>query len=228
MPLDHRRRAGVCLEVAVLAAGAEPRAVVIVDDQVPQLRARAVLARDRQVADDDSAPHAGAQREHHHARKHLPAADPKLAKGRGARIVRVRDVKSARRRQRIANRKVPPPGQIAWRQQHAFGRIHRARRAQPEPGDLAAIDSGCAEHPRQGLGDAGDRRLRTASDLGGNGLPGQRCPLVVDDTQLNTGAAQVDAREKRGSGRIQRDRLPKLGHAAKVAVGRYPVVYPTD
>src|SRR5688500_13032391 len=77
--LDQRCGAAVGLQMSWLSAGAHPRGGIAVDDDVAALAAAAILAVNRQVADDDPTADARSKRQQHDAMK-LPAAPhPKLA-----------------------------------------------------------------------------------------------------------------------------------------------------
>src|SRR5436190_17660006 len=109
-----------------LTARTQASIVAVIDDDVAAFGSGAMVPFDRQIADDDAAADAGAEREQHQAFELAAAADPKLAVGRGVRIVGKRYRQAATIAEPVANRIVHPARQV-WRiEQHARGDVHRA------------------------------------------------------------------------------------------------------
>ncbi len=135
-PLDDRRGAGVGLEVSAAAAAAEPGVGGEVDDHVAAFGAVAVLAVDREVADDDAAADAGAQGEEDHAVEVAARADPELAVGGGAGVVGEGDRQPAMLGDPVADGEIVPALEVHRVDEFSGGDVHRAGRTEPDAGQV--------------------------------------------------------------------------------------------
>ena len=140
-PVDDRGRVRITFERAALAERIHRRIVGRIDENVTTLAAATVFAFDERIADDDPAADAGAEREKNEAVVLLCRARPELAVSGRVRIVRKRDGHTDVVAHAIANRKIPPAGQIAGPQDHALANIHRPRRREAGANDSASLNA---------------------------------------------------------------------------------------
>ena len=198
--------------MAGLAAGADPGLGGRIDDDVAAFRAVAVGALDVDVADDDPAAHAGAEREQHERRRATGRADPKLTVAGGVGVVGERHPAATMRRHAVTQRKIIPARQVARPDNLSGGDVERPGRAQAHSGD---VSRGNPRERRQRMHHAahpGGRVLRPPRRVRWLGMKRDQPALVVDERGLDAGASEIDAR-------IQW--LRRLGQRPEIAVGAH-------
>ena len=132
-------------------------------------------------------------------------ADPKLAKGRRVGIIGKPNRLVTGRLQTIADRKLPPTGQIVGLQQHPLGNVHRARRRQPDGRDVARCKPQLLGHFAETLRRSPHRVVRSLFLLRRDTAIGTALTQIVHDPQFYIRAADVDAAKERALGRFDRD-----------------------
>ena len=155
------------------------------------LAAAAVFAVDQRVADDDAAADAGAEREQHEAVILLARPAPEFAVSGRVGVVRKRDRQIQMMAEAIANRKVPPTGQITGPQNHAARNIHRPRRRDAGASDVAVLNARVSEHLLHALRHPGAGIFGPQLLLGGHRQVRDRLAGVVDQANLDIRAADV-------------------------------------
>ena len=127
----------------------------------------------------------------------LAGARPKLAVSGRVRVVGERDRHAEVVAHPIADRKVPPAGQVAGAQDHALGDVHRARRRDAGAGDVARCDLIVLHQAANDLGHSHAGVFGALVLLGGHRLVRERLARVIDDANLDVGAADIEADEER-------------------------------
>ena len=162
------------------------------------LAAAAVFAFDQRVADDDAAADAGAERQQHQAVILGAGAAPELAVGGRVGVVGKRDRHAEVMAHAIANRKIPPAGQIAGPQESCPWRMSIGPGvARPARTTSLAATPASAIKLREQLANPPAGVFGALVLLGGHRVIRQRLAVVSTKPDLDIRAADIDADEVR-------------------------------
>ena len=171
-----------------------------IDENVSALGSVPVFALDNQVADDNSAADASAQREHNHRMEQTTGTDPELSVGGGRGVVDKRNRQAGLFRQRVAYREPVPAREVGWINHLASGEIENARRAQPDSGDLRRLQSRVGDEFMNRVADSFDNVFRPRVGTRRRFPPRQRMSAVVNKTDFRIRTAEIDPNIKRSAG----------------------------
>ena len=190
---DHAGGAGILLQATVLAAAAGGR-LMAVDRDVADLAARAVHTVDDFAVDDDTAAHAGAQRDHDGVLGTLGGAHPNLTQGSHIGVVTHQNFQAVQQAGELCG-DVPlaPAAEVGADDGHDAGIQHRAGHTDAHALHLLGLDALLVHLAQDGSGQVLQDVLACIGGVGGNLPFFQQCAGSGEQTDFGGGAAKVNA-----------------------------------
>ena len=195
--IDQRRGAGIRLQMTSTATRAYPRIDRPINRNVTDFAPKTICAFDQEIVDNDSTPHASTECKQDQAGMFATGSNPEFTISRRIRVVCKSDGQFECLTHGIADREVPPTGQIGWLKDHPVGNVHCTGSSKSSGSDLikrySRLPNDCLQM-RVGLFDSVLRAEVLA--CGESGLSDDSA-TVVYHPQLDIGSTDIDADKQR-------------------------------